>query len=167
MRIGYFLVLMCWSTLVPAEIYKCDNNGKTEFSDEPCGASAEVIEVAPVKPTGTKLSNDSMEQLSEELQSERHKRELDRQIDNQYKKIETLGDKYNRKMSELKEDLADLQNDKFNYNWSNQPSKRRSYYDKKNRIQNEISETRRQYKLDKQLAYDKLYRLKQKRNRMR
>lgn len=152
---------------VYAEIYKCEHNGKVSFSDEPCGEAAEVIEVQNVGNTGTRLTTDSMEKVSDELYTDRRKRELDKAIADQYKKIERLADDYDKDLTTLQKQLVELTEGRDYGAWRSHPYKYKDYKKRKLEIKNQIKQVKRKYKSDKQLAYDKLYQLKSQRRELR
>lgn len=166
MKILLFLEML-WPLTASAQIYKCEKQGKTSFSDEPCGDNAQVIEVKPVEKVGTKITSDSMEDLSGELHRERKQRELDTSIERQYKHIEKLADRYHKNLNDLEDELLKLRSNSYYRANTTSTAKQKMLYEKKRRIRNKISETKRRYRTDKQLAYDKLYRLKSERRKYR
>lgn len=65
-----------------AEIYRCDRDGETVFSDSPCGDNAEKLgDVSAPKPGGDMGSGISKE-LQEERSAERKIESINRKIDN-------------------------------------------------------------------------------------
>lgn len=168
LAVRFLLSLLVLATFnVSAEIYKCEVNGKLSFSDAPCGDSAEVIQVEAPQKTGSKLTTDSMDQLSGELHKDRKQRETDKAIERQQKHIENLADKYHKTLNDLEEKLVKVKSDYYYRNGGANSGKQKMLYEKKRRLQNKISDTKRRYKTDKQQAYNKLYRLKQERKKYR
>jgi hypothetical protein len=47
MRVTFLLPALLASATAAADVYKCQQNGKTVFSDQPCSTSAEKIRVKP------------------------------------------------------------------------------------------------------------------------
>lgn len=162
-----FVVVVLGSP-VQAEIFKCVVNGKTVFSDTKCGSSAEVIDVEEAtKPTGTQFSSDAMKEMGSAMGKERRQKELDRSIERQQDKIDKIIDDYNTKRERLNKALSDHKNKAFNNNWSTHSYKREQYYEKKRQLRNEINETYRRYRSDKEIAYKKLKQLKTERRQLR
>lgn len=166
MKLGY-LILLLFPLCASAEVYKCNEKGKTIYSDAPCGDSAEVVELRSLEKTGTQLTTDSMEALSEDLQKDRKTRELNKDVEDQHRKIEKIEEHYQRDINKLNDQLADHRNKKDYKLWRTHPDKKKSYYAKEREIQNKISSTKLKYKSDKRLAYDKLYELKRQQRRYR
>lgn len=48
-RTAVFVLLCVFSLLSHAEVYKCVTNGKSTFSDQPCGDSATKVQVKPAR----------------------------------------------------------------------------------------------------------------------
>lgn len=164
----YWLLIFTFLPFIAqAEIYKCEVDGKVSYSDEPCGSSAEKIEVKVSPSTGTRLTTESMDKLSDELHQDRRKRELDADIERQYKKIEKLASDYQRNLNDLRDQLAQHES-RYDYaKFKSHPHKSRDFREKKVTLKNKIKETKQKYKIDKRLAYDKLNRLKQQRRELR
>lgn len=165
MKLGYLLLLL--PLCASAEVYKCNEKGKTIFSDAPCGDSAEVIELRSLEKTGTQLTTDSMEALSEDLQKDRKRRESTKDVEDQHRKIERIEENYQRDLNKLNDQLAEHRNNKDYNLWRTHPDKKKSYYAKEREIQNKISSVKQKYKSDKSLAYNKLYELKRQQRRYR
>lgn len=162
-----YCLLLLFPVSVHAEIYKCEDNGSTRFSDSPCGDNAEDIKVDVPEQTGTALTSDAMGEMADELHQDRRKRELDRDIDRQYQKIEDLAEHYHTESARLKEKLAKHKSTHSYSKFRSHPYKQSDFEQTRAEIKNEISEVKGKYKTDKQLAYNKLNRLKQERRKFR
>jgi hypothetical protein len=150
-----------------AEIYKCTSNGRTSFSDTPCGDSAEVVDVsASTEKTGAQFSNEEMDVLGSQMGKERRRDELDRDIARTQKEIDSILDNYNAKKARLERELAEHKNKEQYKNWKNHQYKRDQYYEKKRDLNNQINAAYREYKADREKAYNKLSTLKRERNRI-
>lgn len=168
-RVPHFLciVLSIMAFSAHAEIFKCTVNGKTVFSDSHCGESAEIIDVEEAtKPTGTKFSTDSMDSMGQEMGKERRIKELDRDIDRQQTKINSIIEDYNSKRASLEKEMSDHKSNAYNKNWNKNPYKREQYYERQREIQNQINDTYRRYKSDKEIGYKKLQQLRQERHQI-
>ncbi len=166
------VLILLVSVLLPLQsygtIYKCVVNGKTVFSDTRCGKTAEKVDVSEsTKPTGTQFSTDSMQDMGSTMGKERRKKELDRAIERQQKHVDKIINDYNQKRERLNDEMAEHKKTAYQGDWGKHPYKREKYYDKRRRIQNEIDETYRRYKSDKEMAYRKLNDLKSERRKLR
>ena len=162
-----FLLLLA-SLPANSEIYKCKVNGKTIFSDTPCGDSAVVVDVKEAtKPTGTQFSDPDMQSLGNKMGKERRLEELTRAISKQQKHIEKLHVNYNNQRTRLENDLARHRERKDSSTWRNHAYKREKYYEKERTLRNKINQIYREYKADREQAYNKLSSLKEQRRRIR
>lgn len=78
-----------------------------------------------------------------------------------------MADRYHKTLNELEEKLVEVKSDYYYSKNRQSPAKQKMLYEKRRRLQNKISDTKRRYKTDKQQAYNKLYRLKQERRKYR
>jgi len=159
------LILLFVPLWASAEIFQCTENGKTIFSDSPCGASAKVIHVEIPARSGSQLSNQKISALADEMYTERRKGELDRSISKQLGKIEKIETDYNKKRSRLETELTEHKAARSDYKWSGSSAKRDKFYKKKNVIRDEISQAKRKYRSDRRLAYLKLSQLREERRK--
>ena len=84
-----------------AQIYKCvGESGATQFSDKPCGKSAEEITVDVPATSGVSLA----EPVSED---EKDARQLDREIKQLERKISKMEKEFDRKISALNKEFED------------------------------------------------------------
>tara|TARA_R110002049_G_C9168792_1_gene561673 strand:+ start:3169 stop:3624 length:456 start_codon:yes stop_codon:yes gene_type:complete len=147
---------------VSAEIFQCIDDGKTTFSDVPCGDNAKLIHIEPPIRSGAELSNRKLKNLADDMHSDRMVRELEHQIERQFNQIENIESAYLEKVATLETELRDHKALRNDYKWSGNEYKRNGYYKKKNEIEDEISSTRRQYRSDRRLAYIELSKLKER-----
>ena len=157
-----FLILLFIPLGASADIFKCIENGKTIFSDSPCGDSARVIHIEPPVRSGTNISNKKLELLADELHTNRLKKEHEHKIKKQFNKIESIESDYIKKLSKLEDELTEHKASRNDYKWSGSNSKRDRYYKEKNNLKDKIAETKRKYRSDRHLAYLKLSQLKEK-----
>ena len=84
-----------------AQIYKCvGESGATQFSDKPCGKSAEEITVDVPATSGVSLA----EPVSED---EKDARQLDREIKQLERKMSKMEKEFDRKISALNKEFED------------------------------------------------------------
>ncbi|MCU7839790.1 MAG: DUF4124 domain-containing protein [Candidatus Thiodiazotropha sp. (ex Troendleina suluensis)] len=121
--------LLTFAFTANAEVYKCVDNGKTTFSERPCGDSAEVVQVKTTKPTVK--TGRSRAEFTDQLHSigsrvERDK--IDRRITKQKARKHSLRRKRDAKISGLRQNInyARYKNDVMIY-------------------QNEIADAREEY----------------------
>jgi hypothetical protein len=146
-----------------AEIYKCVEKGATVFSDAPCGADQTVIHIDTDVRNGYQLSNPRMEQMADEMQSDRIRKDLDRQIEKLHQKIEQIESEYLSKSASLEAEISDHKAAKHEFKWSGNEGRRKNYRKRLNELSDALSATKRKYKSDRRLAYIDLAQLKEKR----
>lgn len=157
------LVPLCAS----AEIYKCVENGKTVFSDVPCGNNQTLIQIDTEVKNGYQLSNPKLEKLADDMQSDRVRHELETQIERQLQKIEEIESDYLKNSARLESELREHKAAKNDYKWSGSEAKRNNYRKRLNELNDELSETKRKYRSDRRLAYIELAQLKEKQRNQR
>lgn len=161
------LLSLFFSLGVNAEVYRCVVDGKTQYSDEPCGASAEVVDVSEAqKPTGANLQNPDLKAMGETLSDDRRQRELQKAIADQHKKIERLSKNYDRTRTRLQDQLDNLENKSQYRNWRTNEDRRKKYKEKRRELRNEKKSVERRYKGDKEAAYLKLRQLEREERRL-
>ncbi|MCL1072948.1 hypothetical protein [Shewanella dokdonensis] len=69
-----FMLLMAVSTSTPAEIFKCEVDGKVTFSSMPCSDDAEIITVSEQKKMLTDKGGYSLDELAEQCFNVIHER---------------------------------------------------------------------------------------------
>ena len=152
---------------VNAQVYRCVMDGKTQYSDEPCGADAELVDVSEAqKPTGANLQNPDLKAMGEELSDDRRQRELQKAIADQHKKIERLSKNYDRTRTRLQDQLDNLENKSQYRNWRANDDRRKKYKQKRRELRNEKKSVERRYKGDKEAAYLKLRQLEKEERRL-
>ncbi len=162
------ILLLAGSSVCQAEIYKCTSGGKTVFSDQPCGEEAEIIDVSEsTKKTGTQFSNDEMQSLGNSMGKERRQEELDLAISRQEREIQNIIDSYTSTRARLDEELTNHRSSADRENWHNHPYKKDKYYKKDKQIRDQIDHVYRQYRADREKAYNRLASLKKQRRNIR
>lgn len=140
-----------------AEVYKCEHNDITTYSEEPCTGAMNTIQVNPNERTGMSLTNDGIEDVSKALQSDRSLRELERAVVTQEQHLENIERRYQKKMEKLENQLAKQKVVKMT----------QEDYKRYKQTQNKISATKRTYKADRRQARSKLKELKRDLQRAR
>lgn len=105
-------ILVVVSFTAQAEVYKCAQNGKTVFSDQPCGNGAQKIAVKPAsgaETTSTENASAESKAYVAKANLNSRKRELDDDISRSENRISRLHRERDNK-------LAQLQNRKTNAN---------------------------------------------------
>lgn len=86
MRTAIIATILCVATTTAtAGVYRCERNGKTVFSDKPCGTAAEEIEVETYTPSAedaahTKARRQETAEYLEAKEKERERTQLRRKI---------------------------------------------------------------------------------------
>ena len=163
--VKFVLILLFVPLWASAEIFQCTKNGKTIFSDSPCGASAKVIHVETPARSGNQLSNQKISALADEMYTDRRKGELERSISKQLGKIEKIETDYNKKRSRLEMELTEHKAERSDYKWSGSSTKRDQFNKKKNALRDKITQSKRKYRSDRRLAYLKLSQLREERRK--
>ena len=159
------LSLPLFSVPAQAEVYKCISGDRTVFADSPCGENAEVIDVsASMQQTGTQFSNDEIDALGSQLGKKRRQQELERDIARIQREINDILDDYNLKKAHLERELAEHKQRKYYFNWKHHHYQRDKYYEKRRELKNEIKAADREFKADREKAYNKLSSLRRERD---
>jgi hypothetical protein len=161
------LVLMWFPLTAWAKVYHCENNGKTIYSDVPCGENATTVEISQPEKTGTQLSNDSMKAVSETLQRDREQRELDRAIQDQRIKIDDMQEKYQARLQILRRKLDALEDKEIRARYSEYPKITLEQRQTRRDLKQKIRELKEDHKYKMERARDKLERLKAKRKQLK
>ncbi|MEQ6884974.1 DUF4124 domain-containing protein [Salicola sp. Rm-C-2C1-2] len=74
----------------PAEIYRCDQDGETVFSDSPCGSDAEKLEDVSAPKPGGDMGSGINEELQQQRSAERALESINRKIDDAREKRQSL-----------------------------------------------------------------------------
>ena len=156
-----YLILLFIPLCASAEIYKCVDNGKTVFSDAPCGGNQTVIQIDTEVRNGYQISTPNLEKLADEMQSDRVRAELEYKIERQYQKVEDIDADYQKTIERLEVELREHKAAKKDYKWSGNDYKRSNYRERLNELKDAISATKRKYKSDRRLAYIELSKLKE------
>jgi predicted RNase H-like nuclease (RuvC/YqgF family) len=139
------------SSQLHAEIYKCvDEHGKSTFTERPCGDSAEVVTVNPIKPPDTPRKSvseysDTLEAIGTRTDIKR----LERKIDQLQSKKRSLQRNMDAEMARLKRKKMHANNNLAGATWeesisSEMQSVAESYKTKIQSAQNQINDTRRE-----------------------
>lgn len=94
--------LLCAALPAHAQIYKCTENGKTIYTDKPCRSGGETIEIrnAPSS-SGSRLADDNMASLTEDLARDRRRSQIDREIRERQDKIASLQAALNKELEDI------------------------------------------------------------------
>lgn len=150
-----------------SEIYKCAEADRTVYSDVPCSPSAETMDVSEaIKPTGAQLSNEASRQLGEQMGRDRKVRSLERAIASQEKNIAVILEDYNTERDRLDRALEAHKNNKDRDGWSGHPYKRERYYEEKRKLEGAIKSLKRDFRAQREIAYNKLYSLQRERSQL-
>lgn len=111
--------LMAASLPVQA-VFKCVENGKTIYSDAPCGQSARVIDTTP--PRGNDAPNirtraGALSDQVDDMARERHTRDIAHEIRNTERRIARLQDRMNAEVAALRKKKAAASNNLAGATW--------------------------------------------------
>jgi len=161
------LLMFATASISRAEVYKCIEDGRTIFSDSPCGDSAVVVDVSISKQkTGAQFSNQAMDELGSQLGKERRTAELAREITRAEQNINDILDNYNLEKARLERELAEHRQKKYYNNWKSHRYLRDEYYETQQDLRNQLRAARREYKAEREKAYNKLASLRREQNQL-
>jgi len=146
MKLSLILCLIMMTKPATADqVFRCvTKNGKTVFSQFPCGDGAAVIEVDPqpanITPQESIERRDEQRKALDEQSKRLKRRSLERKVENLVGIRNALDDKRDKRISELQDDL-------------------REAYDFREKaiIESQIKEVRHQYWEDRRRLNDKIY----------
>ncbi len=155
------LPLLLTAFYARADVYRCQQGDKVIFSDVPCGDNAEAIELKQPASSGTRLSNDAIEAVSESLAKDRAQRELERDIESQRQRIEDLQDKYAQRLEDLQTQLNDLEERIDRAYYGGYPKISLNHKKNRRRLRQDIRELKQNHKIKLERARDKMKNLKE------
>ncbi len=155
------VILFVVSSNLHTEIYKCISVNGTVYADEPCGKSAEIVQLPPAgKATGIKFSNSSMDQVSHDLEHTRKSEALERDIRHQQRAIEQLEKDYADERSRLKQALDEHLRGANASIWYSDLYSREAYHERKRRLEEDINQLYFEYHANRRQVIDRLDELK-------
>lgn len=99
MRLIAVLIPLIFSATVSAEVYKCtDPQGKTVFSDRPCGDDAETVDVKVHSSGISHGPQGDFQKVSDDIE----RRKLERKIDRLEDEIDAMEDARANKLAQLR-----------------------------------------------------------------
>ena len=102
------VITLCFVAPLHASVYQCEKNGVVEFSQFPCGNDAKLITVKEQNPSVPSTIVTHGEMVPSEVDSYIRTKQIDADIQQHQDKIDTLSEKMNQEIAELK-DQADAQ----------------------------------------------------------
>lgn len=125
-RLTLVVILGFMSYHAQAEVYKCTQNGKTVFADQPCSSSAQKISVKPASGTNAPATeNASAESRAYVAKANLNtkKRELDEDISRSENRITRLHRERDSKLAQLQDRKTHANNNLAGAVWEDSISK--------------------------------------------
>lgn len=159
------LILLLLPMLASAEIFKCTQNGQTQFSDSPCGKDASIITIDVAEIQGYQFSNSNLKKLADKMHEDRMRKDLDNRIERQRAIISQIESDHSKRVNDLEQKLNELKSAKNDYKWRGTEEKRQQYYDLRDEIDIELDLAKREYDSEIRKAQLELSDLLRKRER--
>lgn len=120
----FFLIAVTLSTPLSAQIFKCQVDGKTTFTDKPCAADAEseIMHIQNAPPTAAGIQQRTAEQIADltnELRSKRKIKEFNRDIETHEDNIKTFQKRMSSEISVLQRKKLYANNNLAGATWEN------------------------------------------------
>jgi hypothetical protein len=105
-------VLLVFSSQLHAAVYKCERNGKTEYSQSPCGQDAQRIELKVQEPSAgdAQKIKDELQKSREKAQSDFDKSQLAIGVSARRARIATLQNSMEIELDRLRQTMAHANN---------------------------------------------------------